>query len=377
MRDDEFMINVMSDLTTRGYDPDSLPLNHVDCVELFRSRLLLTRTVKKFCLALAINEKALACQIMNPGSLPPCILHGLMRMTEKILQQLMLAGLRKNPSGKMFSDYCKRVSSTVNAKILGRSEVNMNTGQWKVPLDKKDPKKLGEVKLSGSMAKKFMLGFDDFVEVCTADHSTEFSDLWKMTCSKFRSTMSMLESKFHFEQEDIDEFQLSADEFCDLYVDLTGRDGMTNYFHNLRAGHFSFFLAKYGNLYLLSQQGWENVNSRFKRLFHFNTQKGGGIGGSSKLGPVMYTMARSMLWKYGYLDGLFEMLGHTKDLDISYGDIKRVPQMNCETDHVTKLFADTILKLGDHADLYGTTESATMLEVIDEFEQDDGLTGQA
>ena len=91
----------------------------------------------------------------------------------------------------------------------------------------------------------------------------------------------------------------------------------------------------------------------------------------------MYTMARSMLWKYGYLDGLFEMLGHTKDLDISYGDIKRVPQMNCETDHVTKLFADTILKLGDHADLYGNTESAIMLEVIDEFEQDDGLTGQA
>ena len=89
----------------------------------------------------------------------------------------------------------------------------------------------------------------------------------------------------------------------------------------------------------------------------------------------MYTMARSMLWKYGYLDGLFEMLGHNKDLHISYGDIKRVPQMNCETDYVTKLFADAILKLGDHADLYGTTESAIVGEVIDEFEQDDGLTG--
>jgi len=119
------------------------------------------------------------------------------------------------------------------------------------------------------------------------------------------------------------------------------------------------------------------VNSRFKGLFRFNTQKGGGIGGSSKLGPVMYTMARSMMWKYRYLDGLFEMLGHTKDLDISYGNIKRVLRMNCETDHVTKLFADTILKLGDHADMYGITESAIMLEVIDEFGQDDGLTGQA
>jgi len=34
MRDDEFMINVTSNLITRSYDPDSLPLNRIDCVEL-------------------------------------------------------------------------------------------------------------------------------------------------------------------------------------------------------------------------------------------------------------------------------------------------------------------------------------------------------
>jgi len=88
-------------------------------------------------------------------------------------------------------------------------------------------------------------------------------------------------------------------------------------------------------------------------------------------------MARSMLWKYGYLDGLFEELGHSKDMDIKYGDIKRVPQINSETDKVTKLFADTILKLGDHADLYGTIESATMIDIMEEFDEGDGLTGEA
>ena len=176
---------------------------------------------------------------------------------------------------------------------------------------------------------------------------------------------------------DVDMCQLAADDFCDEYVDLTGRDGMTNYFHNLRSGHFSYYLRKYGNLYLLSQQGWENVNSRFKRLFHFNTQKGGGIGGSSKLGPVMYTMARSMLWRYGYLDGLFKELGHSKDMDVDYGKIKRVPVMTNETDDMTKIFADTILKLGDHADLYGSIEAATLLEAVEELETEDGLLGEA
>ena len=77
-----------------------------------------------------------------------------------------------------------------------------------------------------------------------------------------------------------------AVELCDVFFGLAGRDGMTNYWHNLRCGHFAYYL------YLLSQQGWENVNSRFKRTFHHNTQKGGRIGGSSKLMPVMYTIAR-------------------------------------------------------------------------------------
>mgnify|MGYP000927189165 CR=1 FL=1 len=91
----------------------------------------------------------------------------------------------------------------------------------------------------------------------------------------------------------------------------------------------------------------------------------------------MYTMARSMLWRYGYLDGLFKELGHLKDMDVDYGKIKRVPVMTIETDDMTKIFADTILKLGDHADLYGTIEAATFLEVVEELETEDGSLGEA
>jgi len=178
-----------------------------------------------------------------------------------------------------------------------------------------------------------------------------------------------------FRLEDVDEFQLRADEFCDIYCGLTGRDGMTNYFHILRAGHFSYFLHKFGNLYLLSQQGWENVNSRWKRTFHNNTQKGRGCGGSSKLGPVMHTFARCILWKYGYLDGLFELLGNTDGLDIKYGDIKRIPARTAETDELTGVFAHTILKLGESGMVYGISESATMLDVVNELGAELGLGG--
>jgi len=89
----------------------------------------------------------------------------------------------------------------------------------------------------------FINGFDAIVDVCTADYPQEFTDLLKITCGKFKRTMSLLELKEHFEFEDADFFQLSASEFCDIYVDLTGRYGQTNYFHGLRVDHFFIFLA--------------------------------------------------------------------------------------------------------------------------------------
>ena len=141
-----------------------------------------------------------------------------------------------------------------------------------------------------------MVGLECLVVTCTADYSPEYTNEWILACERFVNIISMLESKEEFSQAAIDKFQLAADEFCDLYCGLTGRDGMTNYFHILRCGHISYFLEKYKNFYLLSQQEWENVYSRFKRTFQNNTHKGGGRGDSSKLASVMYTMVRDMLW---------------------------------------------------------------------------------
>ena len=171
----------------------------------------------------------------------------------------------------------------------------------------------------------------------------------------------------------VDQFQLCADKFCDAYFALTGQDGMTNYFHILQSGYFSYFLEKYKTLYLLSQQGWENMNSRFKRSFHNNSQKGGGRRGSSKLRPVMYTMARDMLWRYGFLDRLFYHLGHTDALDVKYGDVKRIPLITKDINTNTKAFAETILRFGSFVDSYGDDDYGlgTILDEVTEMDDED------
>ena len=70
----------------------------------------------------------------------------------------------------------------MNTCYLAPNSIWLTTGQWRVPLDKEDAKKLAETKLSGPTAKKFIKGFDAIVDVCTAEHPQEFTDLWKITC---------------------------------------------------------------------------------------------------------------------------------------------------------------------------------------------------
>ena len=143
---------------------------------------------------------------------------------------------------------------------------------------------------------------------------------------------------------------------------------MTSYFHILRSGDFCYFLQNYGNLYLLLQYGWENVNGRFKRTIHKNTQNGGDIGGSSKLEPVIYTMMRVMLWNYWYLHGLFHHLGHTGELNVDFGDVKVIPQITKETDALTRIFADTILKFGSFVGAFSNANAGLVLDVVREME---------
>jgi hypothetical protein len=153
------------------------------------------------------------------------------------------------------------------------------------------------------------------------------------------------------------DFQNTADDFAELYINLTGWDGMTNYFHFLSAGHFSFYLLRVKNLYKYSQQGWEHINGKAKRTYHNNTQKGGGRNGSSKLLPIVYSFLRELLWRFNYGDALFSKF---EDKTLNYG--KRKKQIKVPDDAID-FIAQTILNLGNIDDIYG--------DVLTEIEHDE------
>ena len=42
--------------------------------------------------------------------------------------------------------------------------------------------------------------------------------------------------------------------------------------------------------------------------------------------PVIYSVMREMLWRFGHLDDLFKHLGHDGKLDINYCKVPRMPK---------------------------------------------------
>ena len=85
----------------------------------------------------------------------------------------------------------------------------------------------------------------------------------------------LLQTRVIMDEGKLDEFQRVADTFYILWIELNGREGVTNYIHSIGTGHILFFLRKYGNLYKYSQQGWEHHNKRILGIYHRHTQQGG------------------------------------------------------------------------------------------------------
>ena len=64
------------------------------------------------------------------------------------------------------------------------------------------------------------------------------------------------------------------------------------------------------------------------------------------------------------------IFGHTNDIDVKYGEVKRIPNIvQGVTDVETKSFAETILRFGKFVDSFGFDEMGTSLNDIDENDE--------
>ena len=79
---------------------------------------------------------------------------------------------------------------------------------------------------------------------------------------KNSSIIAGLRKRSTFSDDEIVKLQKDIDMWYHAWMDLTGLEGMTNYIHLLGTGHISYYLFKYRNMYMYSNQSWERLNKK-------------------------------------------------------------------------------------------------------------------
>ena len=224
---------------------------------------------------------------------------------EKILQMLLLLGMSKNTDADQFKLFKRRVSACIDTEVLKRNNVDPLNPRYTFPENHEKKGHLIPITLSGNWAKKFANNFAALALICTEKCSVSVKEGWQDVCVRFQIVYGMIHSKleFGFNFDMLAYFVNESDELCDAYFKLTSYAGNTNYWHCLQAGHFAEQLERLGNLYRLSQQGWENLNGTLSKTYHRKSNKGGGKNNDEGLLlPLVEAMSRNLLWPHGHLD---------------------------------------------------------------------------
>jgi hypothetical protein len=242
----------------------------------------------------------------------PCILHLENRVGIKILTMLFIEGLSNAKKGKLYQEvpaegprvemFFRRVAAIVNKQVLGTAE---NSAEWQCATDDK-MKEIGTIQMDNMRTRRIMGQLELLVEECIVEEPDKIK--WLACIPKFRDGMIKLRSRDDFDDTAIFSFQKDMDEFFQLWVELWGLEGCTNYIHMMSSGHLSVYLQKWKNLYRHSQQGWEAFNSLLKTFYFRRTQRGGasnaGRGAKSRLLPIGRWLQRRVIWLCAY-DGDF------------------------------------------------------------------------
>ena len=202
----------------------------------------------------------------------PCILHMENRVGEKLITMCLVEGLAHRNAGVGAKEYFKEVEELVNNGVL-----HVENGNWKLPVNGDT---LSTVSLSNSSARVFALNIGKLFDLIFRHH--EPSDdrrgrFERCVVTMYQPIMKKLRKRSNLTVLEINTLQQNIDVWYENWINLTGREGMTNYIHMLGAGHVQYYLLKKRNLYRYSNQGWERLNKRVKRCYLTKTQRGGGM----------------------------------------------------------------------------------------------------
>ena len=237
----------------------------------------------------------------------PCILHCENRVGEKILTIILRRQLDRYRGPK--EEFLCAMESCFQNEVLGSEN---SPSHWKLKYSRDNNSGQFQVdpfQLRNNIVRRMMDSIDIIVNAAMGEEDDEFKLrlLTALTC--YKQAISLLTMHRYLNSDEKDSFQDLIDDFFEIWVELFGEEGITNYIHILGSGHMLYFIEKYDCLYMYSQQGWEDLNNRCQAFLMQSSSRGGyGSGegkGKSYTFPIVRYILRDLLWKTGYADQFF------------------------------------------------------------------------
>jgi hypothetical protein len=244
----------------------------------------------------------------------------------KILTRLLRIGLDNVKEGMIhgsddgenvrINNYLEEIQEICNTSIWGSEERPV---RWTCPYDPVS-KKITTICLDNVRTRKVVNSLESLIDVCVPEG--DGCDLWKATIELYRESLLLLLSREDLTDKQIFDYQWKVDQFAQGWFKINkGDEGVTNYIHDLHAGHISDYLMQWRNLYTHSQQGWEAMNFAIKRYWFRCTNRGGGRGCGNRLQPLARWVQRRFVWMMGFQ--YEQILATVKNgLEVDYDNIE-------------------------------------------------------
>jgi hypothetical protein len=276
----------------------------VERVQRLRTALeLMTRKVEIETTMRVTGDNAGALLLLRQAI--PFILHCDNRCGEKFLKMFLLE-IFNHFAGetKLQDEFLKQFEDCVNLNILGKP---WSKGNWRLSTTQNSNKEktIADQGMPNTHVRRFMDAFDQLADIFSW-HDEERKEQWKKLMEHWRKLIEMAGQREDFSDEEIDAFGTQCDDFFELWVDLTGLEGMTNYIHMIGRGHITYYLRECRNLYRYSQQGWEALNSLLKNIYFRRTQGGGHKGDGQSRSSKLASIAKWMQRRLYFLSGRYK-----------------------------------------------------------------------
>jgi hypothetical protein len=179
----------------------------------------------------------------------PCILHFDNRIAGKILTVFLRRFYDSWVGSKM--EFIWIMEETFQRKVL---ESELSPSHWKLKYTnvKDSPPQIDAVQVRNNVARCIMAKIDPIIETAIPDGNNSTRSKLILAVAKYRDRMRILTTHRALDNEEKQFFQDCMDDFFELWVELFGEEGVSNYIHLLGAGHMLYFLEKYDCLYLYS-----------------------------------------------------------------------------------------------------------------------------